>query len=654
MEIEAKYRAAFEDHRAGKLEAAEGGCAEILKLAPGHADSLHLLGLIAWQRGDREVAAKLVERAIDSDPARPAFHNNLGNILTGVGKLAEAVAAYARALALAPDQPGLTTNLGVAQLLLGRVQEAGESFQASLNRDASDVEALFNLGVVRHEQGRFEEATACFRRVQELSPEYPGIHTNLGILLHLQGEIGAAVECFANEVQGNAPSAKAYNNLGAARQDQGRLEDAMACYRAALELEPDYASARSNVLVAMQYRSGITLDGLATAHAEFEREHAAPLRAEWKQQAFDFDPERCLRIGFISPNFCQHPVGHFVIHAVENLDRERFQAVCYSDRPVYDELTQRFAAASSLWRETRTLTDAGLAEQVRADRIDILFDLAGHTAKNRLLVCARRAAPVQITWADYVGTTGLAAMDYLLADRYEVPSEAEAFYTERILRMPNGYVCYDSPAYAPAVSPLPAMTQGLVTFGSFNYRPKISLEIVAAWAKILQQVPMSRLVLKNRGMNDVTVSGPLMAEFAKRGIDPQRIELQGWSPHAALLAEYQRVDVALDTFPYNGGLTTCEALWMGVPVITCSGETFASRHGLSHLSNAGLTETITSNLDQYVQVAMSLASDLPRLKELRSGLRSRMAASTLCDGRRFAQDLMKILREAWRRRCHQK
>jgi protein O-GlcNAc transferase len=377
------------------------------------------------------------------------------------------------------------------------------------------------------------------------------------------------------------------------------------------------------------------------------------LSSERRPLDIDRNPERPLTIGFISPNFRQHPIGHFVISPLENLDRDHFQVVCYSDGQARDGWTSRFQATSATWRDTGALTDAQLAEQIRADRIDILFDLAGHTAQNRLLVFARTPAPIQITWADYVGTTGLATMDFILADQYQVPGEAEPYYAEHVLRMPNGYVCYDPPSYAPAVSLLPALERRFVTFGSFNYRPKITTAVIEVWAKILQRVPDSRLVLKNGGLEEASVAAPLLHEFARRGIEPSRIDCRGWSAHPQLLAEYQHIDLALDPFPYNGGLTTCEATWMGVPVVTFPGETFAGRHSLSHLSNVGFTETIARSLDDYVNLAVGLASDLPRLAMLRSKLRQRMACSPLCDGKLFAHDLMRILRGIWRQRCQQ-
>jgi protein O-GlcNAc transferase len=263
-------------------------------------------------------------------------------------------------------------------------------------------------------------------------------------------------------------------------------------------------------------------------------------------------------------------------------------------------------------------------------------------------VFARKPAPIQITWMGYVGTTGLAAMDYLLADRYQVPLEAEPHYRERILRMPNDYVVYEPPYYAPAVARLPALASGRVALGCFTNPAKITARVVEVWGRILRRLPQGRLVLKYGGMSDPAVVGRFTDLFAAQGVDAARLDFLGRSSHAELLAEYGRIDIALDTFPYSGGLTTCEALWMGVPVITCPGETFASRHSLSHLSNVGLTETIAGDFDEYVDLAVTLANDLPRLSAVRTGLRQRMASSPLCDGKRFAANLATVLGDAWR------
>jgi protein O-GlcNAc transferase len=650
MDIESEFITAFQHHQAGRLNEAEQTYRRLLAADPSHADTLHFLGLLLFQRGQHADALVLMERAIALNGDNLAYHNNLGNVLIEQGKLDEAVACYRRALQLMPEDPTIQSNLGTVLQLAGKLDEAALCFERALRRNP-DAVTHFKLGNVLQVAGKLEEAIASYRRALELTPEDLDIYANIGNICRLQGKLTESAFWHSRALELNPASAEPYNNLGTVLQDQGKLDDAIACYRRALELKPDRAAVRSNLLAALQYDAHITLAELAASQAEFERVHAAPLRAEWRPMKIDFDPERPLTLGFISPSFSQHPVGHFVVRALENLDREQFRVVCYSDRVGGDDWTNRFKNASAIWRETSAMTHAQMADQIRADRVDILFELAGHTANNRLLVGARKPAPIQITWADYVGTTGLTAIDYLLADRFEVPPEAETFYREQVLRMPHGYACYDPPPYAPPISPLPAIQQGFVTFSSFNYRPKISFETIDVWAKVLQRAARSRLVLKNRGIQDASVADPLRSEFARRGVEPNRIECLGWSAHPQLLAEYQRIDLALDTFPYNGGLTTCEAMWMGVPVITCPGETFASRHSLSHLSNAGLTETIAGNLDEYVDLAVSLATDLPRLALLRSTLRGRMAASPLCDAKRFAEDLMRILRDIWRQRC---
>jgi predicted O-linked N-acetylglucosamine transferase (SPINDLY family) len=651
MAINLEMFEAWQKYQAGQIEAAESACRRALAADPNDANALHLLGLIAFQTGQADAGNQLISRAMVIQWSQAAPHFEAGNAFKSQGRWEDAAAAFRRALEIAPLHFANYTGLGSVLQLQGKVDESVDCFRKAAELNPADAFTQFSLGDALKELGQLEAAIVAYRRALELAPNEPAIYGGLGFAFLLQGKLAEAIRCFERGVELQPGSAVSYSNLGGALQNAGRLDETIACLRKALELKPDHAKARSNLLHTLQYRSGVTLAELAAAHAEFEKVSAAPLRAEWQPQAGDRDSERPIMLGFMSPCFSQHPVGHFVIRAVENLDRERFKVVCYSDRIGADDWTKRFQAASAVWRDTNNLSQAELAEQIRADRIDILFDLAGHTAKNRLLVCARKPAPIQITWADYVGTTGLAAIDYLLADRYEVLPEAEAHYCERVLRMPNGYICYDPPPYAPAVTELPAVRQGFVTFSSFNHRPKITFEMVEVWAQILRRVPGSRLVLKNRGMDDAAVAGALRAEFRRQGIEPGRIECQGWSAHAQLLAEYQRIDLALDTFPYNGGLTTCEALWMGVPVITCPGETFASRHSLSHLSNAGLTDTIARDLDEYVDVAVGLATDLPRLAGLRKELRTRVAASPLCDGKRFADDLMHVLRGVWREWC---
>jgi predicted O-linked N-acetylglucosamine transferase (SPINDLY family) len=634
-----------------KLDRAEEAIShyrKVTQLRPGDAVAHYNLGNALTSRGQLDEAVAAYRRALQRQPDFAEAHNNLGNALTRQRRLEEAVAAVQRTIELRPDVAEGHNNLGNVLLDLGRPGDAEACIRRALQLRPDYVAAHYNLGNVFRVQGRLDDSIAAYTRALDLQPDYAAAHNNLGNALRDQGRVADAVASYQQTLHCDPNFVDALNNLGNALRDQGRLDEADDAYRRALQLNPDLAGVHSNLLLSLQNRPDVTLARLAAAHDEFERALAAPLRPTSRRHENSRDPERRLRIGLVSPDLFRHPVGSFTIPFVEQLDHGQAEVICYSDRFRSDELTERFRAAAATWRQVYGWSDEQLAEQIRADGIDILFDLAGHTACNRLLVFARNSAPVQVTWAGYVGTTGLSAMDYLVADRFEVPPGAEVHYAERVLRMPDGYVCYDPPAYAPAVGPLPALQRGRVTFGSFNAPAKIGPEVIAVWAEILRRLPAARLVLKYRAIDDPSIAGRLTELFARHGVAPDRIEYRGWSPVSEFLGHYAEIDIALDPFPYNGGLTTIEALWMGVPVITCPGETFAGRHSLSHLSNVGLTETIAQNTNEYVELAIALANDLPRLAGIRAGLRQRVASSPLCDGKRFADQLLQLLRNVWR------
>jgi predicted O-linked N-acetylglucosamine transferase (SPINDLY family) len=350
----------------------------------------------------------------------------------------------------------------------------------------------------------------------------------------------------------------------------------------------------------------------------------------------------------VAPEFGHNPVGHFLIRVMEALDPQACEVYCYSNAKPAGALGERFRRAAGAWRDTDKVSDEALAHQIRDDQIDVLFDLAGHTADNRLLVFARKPAPIQITWIAYAGTTGMEAMDYIIADARVIPPGSEAHYRERVMRLAGGYVCHDPPEDSPAVGPLPAAMAGHVTFGSFNNPLKISTQAASVWAAVLRRVPGARLVIKYFGLADEATRRRIREMLVRQRADAERIDLLGEGAHGELLAAYNTVDIGLDPLPYTGGLTTCEALWMGVPVITCPGGTFAGRHSASHLAGVGLGEWIAADLDQYVELAVKWASDLERLAELRAGLRGRMLRSPLCDGKRLAADLARQVRQAWR------
>jgi predicted O-linked N-acetylglucosamine transferase (SPINDLY family) len=671
----------------GQFPGAIAAYQRALELRPNNAAAHNNLGVALRFQGQLAGAIASYQRAVQLRPDYAEAHNNLGNALRAQGELAPAIASYQRALQLRPNYADAHNNLGIALGEQGQLAPAIASYQPAFQLGPNHAEAHNNRGIALWSQGELAGAIAAYQRALQLRPDYADAHNNLGIALAEQGEHALAVASFQRALQLRPDYAEAYKNLGLALEEQGELAAAVVSYQRALEVRPDYAEghiglgttllaqgdcegalatfvralalkpdhagAHSSALFCRQYRPGVTCGALAQAHAAWNERHAAPLRAARAPHDNDRDPLRRLRLGFLSPDFRRHPVGYFLIQALEKLDRDQCEIVCYRDRFINDDLSLRFQAAATVWRDVGGLSDTALAEMLRDDRIDILFDLAGHSAHNRLLVFARKPAPIQITWIGYEGTTGLETIDFILADRYTIPPGQEAWYREQVLRMPEGYVCYDPPEPSPAVAPLAALRNGYIRFGSFNNLAKISPEVVAVWAKVLGRVRDSRLRLKYKGLGDALVRGRYLDLFATCGVDPSRVELTPPSGHAEYLAGYGEIDIALDPFPFGGGITTCDALWMGVPVITCPGETFASRHSLSHLWNAGLRETIAASTEEYVELAVSLAGDLPGLARLRAGLRPRLAASPLCDGERFAGNLMQVLRGAWRQWCQE-
>jgi len=634
-----------------RLGEAEAAARQALELSPGFAEAADRLGNALHEQGRMAEAAQAYERALALRPGNADTEHNLGTVLVALGRHREAEAAYRRALAIKPDFVRAMYNLGVALQAQSRFEEAIVAFRRALAAEPRLAGAEIYLGNTYQALGQREEAVAAYRRALAIVPQSAEAENNLAGLLESLDRLEEAEAAARRSLAIQPRLAEAACTLASTLHAQGRLEEAMEQYNYALEIKPNLLPlAHSKALFCEQYRPGVTLAGLAEAHARWEQSHAAPLRSTWRPFSNPPDPDRPLRLGFLSADFGRHPVGTFLVRALEALDRSACQCFGYCDRMVADDLTRRIAAACDTWRPTWALGDLALTEQIRADQIDILFDLAGHTGQ-RLLVFARKPAPLQVSWIGYVGTTGLAAMDYLIADRFHVPPGTEHHYRERVIRLPDGYVCFDPPPDAPAVGPLPASQSGHVTFGCFNNTAKVSPEVIALWAKVLERVPRSRLMLKYRWLNDARTRSRYLDLFREQGISALRLDFSGGVPAAELLATYNRIDVALDPFPYSGGLTTCEALWMGVPVVTCPGETFASRHSLSHLANVGLEELVAQGPEDYVARAVEWATALDWLSELRQGLRARVAASPLCDGPRFATHLLEALRGVWREWC---
>ncbi len=527
------------------------------------------------------------------------------------GNVAAAIELLERAVRIAPQVAELHNNLGVMLQAAGRIREAGEHFRTAATLKPAYLDALNNLAAHAAEQGNFAEAIECARRVLAI----------------------------------DSNRADVWNNLGNALMRQGEIDNAIAAYRRSIDLDPNRSEARSNLLLTLHYSprqtpQQIFQEHLRLAPAAHPAAHDNPR-----------DPERKLRVGYVSADFFAHSVGYFIESLIEKHDRERYEIFCYSDVPRPDEVTGRLKSRASVWRRTVALADDDVCKLIRADRIDILIDLAGHTAYNRLAVFAQKPAPVQVTYLGYPDTTGMSSIDWRLTDSLADPSgEADSFSVEKLFRIDPCAWCYRPYENAPSIPRRdPARP---IMFGSFNALPKINDDVVETWAKIVSAVEGSRLLIKAGGLSSSDAADRLRRAFAAQGVSGDRLELSGQVIDTIQhLAMYHRVDIALDTFPYNGTTTTCEAMWMGVPVVTLAGPTHAGRVGVSLLNSVGLNEIIGRSPRKYIEEAIGLARNRPRLASLHENLRIRMQQSPLLDAEAHTRRIELALRSMWRAWC---
>jgi predicted O-linked N-acetylglucosamine transferase (SPINDLY family) len=451
----------------------------------------------------------------------------------------------------------------------------------------------------------------------------------------------------------DAEFAETHNNRGNTLEAQGRIAEAALAYERALTLAPGFAGAHSNLLLCLNYDADTDAATIHAAHLDWSTRHAAHVVDATLRHANTRDPARRLRIGYVSPDFYRHPVAAFVEPLLTSHDRQTLEVICYSNVTRADDVTERLRNLADGWREIRGLSDQRIAELVRQDGIDILVDLAGHTAGHRLLVFARKPAPIQVTYLGYPGTSGLSVMDYRLTDEWIDPlGSTDALYTEALVRLAGGSLCFRPPQSAPTVGPLPALRPGQVTFASFNNAAKLSPVAVALWSRVLEAVPDARLLLKSRSFDDRETVERLTAQFGRHGVAPERMEFLSWLPASAdHLAVYDRAHIALDTLPYSGCTTTCEALWMGVPVITLQSPEPRSRLSLGVLRQAGLSELIAESPEAYIELARALATDTVRLGTLRTHLREKLRRSPLLDAGAVTRAIESAYREMWLRYC---
>ncbi len=631
-----------------RLEEAATAYRRALELKPDHVDAENNLGRTRKKQGRTEEAIAAYRRALALNPDYAPAHNNLGNALAELGHAAEALAAFRRAVTLNPRFPEIHVNLGNALRECGAVDEAIAAYARALQMRPDFAEAHSNLGVALAGKDQIAEAISAYQRALELDPHLPDAHLNLGNALREQGHLDEGLAEYRRTIELKPDYPEAYINLGNALMERGELDGAISAYRSALEMRPSDAALLSDLIFVLPLCPDVGEEIIREEQARWNRLHVPRSRTD-RHHKNDPDPARRLRIGYVSPDFRTHAVSFFTVPLLEAHNHEHYEIFCYASVRRPDAITERVRKAADVWCDVRTLSDAGLVERVREDRIDILVDLSMHTADNRLVAFAHHPAPVQVSWLAYPGTTGVEAIDYRLSDAHLHSLNDDADHSGgEIVRLPDSWCCYEPIGEFPLVGPLPATQNGVVTFGSLNRFNKIHESRLRCWARLLSGVPNSRLLMIcPAGEAQARTLGILAAE----GIASERVELVAPAPWPAYIRLFERVDIALDAFPCNGMTTVCHALWMGVPVVTQSGATAMSRAAGSLLHTMGLPQWIARDEDEIVRLAAAAAADVPQLAGLRASLRSRMQASVLMDAARFARHMEASYRTMWQRWC---
>jgi len=679
MTIDQMFEAALRHHRAGRLREAEDCCQRVIQRQPNNSDAVHLLGVIAGQMGQVEKAVELINKAIALDPKHPQAFYDLGNLLQNSGRIDDSIAAYRRHLNVRPESAETFHNLGHAFKRKGLLGEAETCLRRALALRQDMPEAHNSLGAMLLARNELDAATTEFKAAVQLRPGYAEAHSNLGASLRFQGHIDAAIAELQKAIELKPDLAEAtnnlgialrekgllteaiaayrraltlkdlpdfHNNLGNAYKDAGELDEAVACFKRAVSLAPTDAAVHSNLIYTMQYHPDYDAPALFRAQRSWNENHARPLAQFILPHDNDPDPERRLRIGYVSPYFYFQAESFFVVPLLEVHDHHKFEIHCYASVIRPDPITERIRKSADAWHDVLACNDADLAGQIRQDKIDVLIDLAMHMAQNRLLMFARKPAPVQAAWLAYPGGTGLDAMDYRITDRFMDPEGRDApFYAEESICLPDCWSCYDPLSDIPPAAP---RAVGPICFGSINNPCKVNEPLLRLWSRVLHSAVSSRLLIQTISSIQEDKIRHFLGEL---GISADRLEFVPRYPRTDYLRLYDRIDICLDPLPYNGITTTCDALWMGVPVVTLTGKTAAGRAGWSILANLGLSNLVAHNPEQFVQIAGDLTLDLPKLAQLRRTLRERMRQSQLIDAKRFARNMEAAYRKMWQRWC---
>ena len=647
QDVASLLKEAKEHFRVGRVEQAKLLFQQVLAIDPTQAQALYVLGGIALNDGDTALAIDLVRRAISADPNNGDYHFSLATVLVSTGKPADAIPSFKEAIRIRPDLPEWRRHLTAALQAVGRTDEAIATSITGPGQSPTDAQTFLDLGTTFHQLGRLHEAEAAFGEAVRLAPGMGLAHAQLATVQIDQGRPVEA-EAAARQATRSGPElADSWFALASSLSGQARHVEAVECLWKTLERRPDLEVAWNLLLLSMNYADCWSAEEIYAAHVRWgERLVCSPRQLIEPSHK---SPGHRVRIGYLSPDYRQHPIAFFIEAPLRHHDRTRYEIFCYHTDGRVDPMTRRLKALADHWRWMVAPSEQALEQVIREDGIDILVELSGHTEGHQLGVLARRVAPVQVTYLGYPNTTGLAAVDYRVTDaRADPPGQADRVHVEKLVRLPQAFLCYAPPENVGDVSPSPERRNGFITFGSFNNFAKLSPTVIGLWAKILAAVPGSRLMIKTQGLQDPGLRALFVSLVERAGVDRQRVSIVNpTQSHREHMDAYAQMDISLDTFPYHGTTTTLDALWMGVPVVTLAGDRHASRVGLSILAAVGLTELVAHSPDEYVAIAVGLAANPAKLEELRRGLRARVAQSALTNGKAFTADLEHAYRDIW-------
>ena len=593
-------------------------------------------------------ACELYEKICALDKRDADSWKTLGSLYGMLRQHDRALEALRKSIELRPNNAQAQYNFGIALRSLEKYTEAWQAFQKAFSLDPNNTEIGNSLAHICITLKKQDEAIEIFKKLLVIRPEHPETLVNLGTVYQAQGKLSDAIDCY-NRAQVIKPGV-GFENLGAALSSQGKYTEAINSLRTGLKSAPDNQRAFSNVLLTLNYIPDTQQLDILAEHQQWQTQYGKNIKI--KKHTNTREPDRRLRIGYVSPDMRSHSVASFFEPLLAKHDANLVETFCYSSVPYPDEVTERLMNLSHQWRDISRIRDADIVKQIRDDKVDILVDLSGHTSNNHLTVFLHKPAPIQVTWLGYPNTTGLDTIDYRFTDALADPDGQDRFYTEQLYRLPDCFLCYQGLESSPDISSLPALDKGYITFGSFNNLAKMNDGVIKLWSDVLCKVKGARLLIKNPSLTDPGSRERIASLFAAQGITSDRLELLGLTPsREEHLGLYSKIDIALDIFPYNGTTTTCEALWMGVPVISLTGDRHAGRVGLSLLTAAGLEKLVANSKTEYVDIAKNLAANPDELSIMRKGLRAKIQDSVLCDSTGFAEKIETAYREIWKAYC---